>query len=111
MIEEKKNNYILLKIVLYLFVIFFIMYVTKGTVYFEHQNYIRKELTKESILQFEKDIKDGKDVTINEYKQDDYIDYSNFMSKTGTKINSIVESFMNDGIKKTLKVLSQLFYE
>ena len=60
---------------------------------------------------FESDISKGKDVSINDYIENEFVDYSNPLTKMGSKINRFVESFMNKGIKKTLKVLKRLFYE
>ena len=50
-------------------------------------------------------------VSINDYLDNEYKDYSNIVTKTGSSLNRIVETFMNSGIKKTLKVISHLFYE
>ena len=41
----------------------------------------------------------------------EYNDYSNFLTRAGSNLNSLCETFMNSGIKKTLKILSELFYE
>lgn len=109
--EDKSNSNTLLKVLLFLFVGFLIMYITKETGLYEYQTYTKKELTKEEMIKFESDVEKGLDVSLKDYLDNDYKDYSNIVSRTGCKINKLVESFMNDGIKKTLKVLSHLFYE
>ena len=110
---EEDNSEInpIIKILLFIFVLFLIMYISNKTGYYEYKKHTKSVLTNESIKQFEKDISEGKDVSLKEYVVDDYVDYSNFITKTGSTIGDVVESFMNDGIKKTLKLLSALFYE
>ena len=112
MIEENtKNSNKLLKILLFLFVAFLIMIISKETGLYEYQVHTKTELTKEAMKKFEKDVENGLDVSINDYLENEYKDYSNVVTKTGSNLNKFVESFMNKGIKKTLKVLSHLFYE
>lgn len=109
--EEIKPKNRLIKFLLVFFVLFLILYIFKETGLYEYKAYTKSRLTNESIKQFEKDISEGKNVSINDYVVEEYKDYSNFITRSGTKLNKMVESVMNDGIKKTLKVLSRLFYE
>ena len=57
----------------------------------------------------ESDLAAGKDGTIEEYIQIGQTNYSNAVSKTGYKIGTLIEKFMNTGIQKVLKVLEKLF--
>ena len=109
--EEKENSSGLIKILLFLFIGFIIVYASNKTGYYEYKTYTKTKLTNEAILKFEKDVSEGKNVSINDYVVSEYKDYSNIITRTGSKLNSILETFMNSGLKKTLKVLSELFYE
>ena len=111
MIEEEKNSSKLLKLLLFLFVAFLILVISKETGLYEYQVHTKTTLTKEAMLKFENDVEKGLDVSIDDYLDNEYKDYSNVVTKTGSNINKFVETFMNKGIKKTLKVLSHLFYE
>ena len=113
MIEEidNKNKYPFIKVLFILFILFFIIYMSKENGLYEYKVYNKTRLTEESIKSFEKDINEGKNVMLKDYIINDNIDYSNTFSKTGRSIGRFIEKFMNDGIKKTLKVLSALFYE
>ncbi len=112
MIEEKKEKINpVVKLLLFLFIAFLIMYLSKETGYYEYKTYTKTRLTEEAIKRFESDVNEGKNVSINDYLVDEYIDYSNIFTKTGSTINKTIELVMNDGIKKTLKILSELFYE
>ena len=109
--EEVKSSNKLLKILLFMFVGFLILTISKETGLYEYQVHNKTILTKEAMLKFENDVEMGKDVSINDYLESEYKDYSNIVSKTGSNLNKFVELFMNKGIKKTLKVMSHLFYE
>ena len=109
--EESKTNDKFVTIILILFVIFLIIYIANGSDYYEYKAYTKSTLTKESMKRFEKDISEGKNVSINDYIGAEYIDYSNSFSDIGYETGKIVETIMNKGIKKALKLLSTLFYE
>ena len=112
--EEINNNRILsklLKILLLLFVLFLIIYISKESGLYEYKTYTKTKLTNEAILKFEKDVEDGKNVSIEDYISNDSNDYTNFFNKSSTEIGNIIEKIMNEGIKKTLKVFNKLFYE
>lgn len=109
--EEVKSSNKLLKLLLFMFVGFLILTISKETGLYEYQVHNKTILTKEAMLKFENDVEKGKDVSINDYLESEYKDYSNIVSKTGSNLNKIIELFMNKGIKKTLKVMSHLFYE
>ncbi len=109
--EEIKPKNRLIKSLLLFFVLFLILYISKETGLYEYKAYTKSKLTEEAIKKFESDVSEGKNVSINDYVVEEYKDYSNVITRTGSKLNKMVESVMNDGIKKTLKVLSRLFYE
>ncbi len=109
--EENESKDKLLIVLLILFVIFLIIYITKEAGYYEYKAHNKAELTKEAIKKFENDVEEGKNVSINDYVVNNYKDYSNTISNLGYNLGEITESFMNNGIKKTLKILSELFYE
>ena len=106
---QEKNT--LLKIALLLFIIFLILYICKETGFYEYKAHNKSVLTSESLKKFENDVNEGKDVSLKDYVVDEHIDYSNKVSNLGYNIGSTVEKFMNGGIKKTLKIISALFYE
>ncbi len=105
----KKSNNLLLRTLLLLFVLFLIFYISKGAGFYEYKAYTKSRLTSEAMEKFESDLAAGKDVTIEEYIQIGQTNYSNAVSKTGYKIGTLIEKFMNTGIQKVLKVLEKLF--
>lgn len=108
--ENNKTNFFV-KLLLFIFIGFIIMYISKETGYYEYKAYNKTRLTKEAIKEFEKDINNGKNVLLKDYIIEGKNDYSNVFSRTGANMGSFIENAMNDGIKNTLKFLSALFYK
>lgn len=108
--EKNKTNYLDI-IVVFLFCVFLLLYITTNSRYSEYKVYEKSILTKEAINKFENDIEKGNDVTISEYMMQDSNDYSNFMNNIGYKTGQVLEKIMNNGIKKTLKIVNSLFFD
>ncbi len=107
----KKKKNIFQKIIMIFFIIFLLIYIVTENGYYEYKMYNKTKLTNEAILKFEEDIKNNKDVSINDYVVEDYIDYTNAFSNLGVKIGNFTEKAIKYIIKKSLKLLSDLFYE
>jgi len=109
--EEEKIKYTFVKFLLFLFIAFIIVYFSNVAGFYEYKTYTKTKITEKAIKEFEKDVEDGKNISINNYLENEYEDYSNVISRMGNKISSFGEDIMNFGIKKSLKLLSELFYE
>ncbi len=109
--EENNSKDKFVVVLALLFVIFIIIYLTNESGFYQYKAYRKAMLTEENIKKFEKDVEEGKNVTINDYVVSDYVDYSNTLSDLGYNIGKLTENVMNRGIKKTLKVLSALFFD
>lgn len=77
--------------------------------YYEAKLNEKTTLTEESIKKFEEDIRNGKEVDINDYVVEKNRDFSNNTTKTGVFLSSIVEDFMSEGITKMGEILKKLF--
>ena len=73
--EEIKHDNKLIKFLLLIFVIFLILYISKETGLYEYKAYTKSKLTEEAIKKFEKDVSEGKNVSINDYVVEEYKDY------------------------------------
>ncbi len=109
--EENNSKDKFIIFLLILFIIFLIVYLTKESGYYQYKAHNKAILTEENIKRFEKDVEEGKNVTINDYVVSDYVDYSNSITDLGYNIGKFTENIMNKGIKKTLKILSALFFD
>ena len=66
-------------------------------------------LTEEKIEEFEKDIKEGKELDLKDYIVDEYHDYSSPLSKAGQQLSMGMENFITKGIGEFVAVVSKLF--
>ena len=62
----------------------------------------RTILTNEKIIEFEKDVKNGTNIDLKTYLENDNIDYSN-------KLSNLLYELSNKGTKITRKIIKALF--
>ena len=105
--SKKKTNWFL-KILLVLFLLYSSLLIAIESGYYEAKLNQKTTLTDEAIKRFEKDVKDGKDVTLTDYVEEQ-VDYSSNASKLGQVISRGTEKFMGDGINGIANVLKLLF--
>ena len=104
---KKKSNWFL-RIVFVLFLAFLAMYISSISGYKEKRLHDKVIITEDKIKEFESDILAGKNVEITKYLNNDYVDYSNKLTKAGDAITETIQSFLTDGlvgIWNTIKVL------
>lgn len=91
-----------------LFIIFLIIFFSCKTNYIEYKNYKHMKVTSEKIKEFEKDIKEGKNVNINNYIESETKDYSNNITKTGDFISNNLFKSITFIFRKTYNFLEKL---
>lgn len=110
-----KKQTILNKIFRYLFIFLFIIYITLyfslQTGYYEYESKKKNILTEEKIKQFEEDIKNGKNITVEDYLKDTYVDYSNNASRFGKKLSIKVSNTVKKGIESFFNELNHMIDE
>ncbi len=107
--KKKKKESIIVKI-FYLFLIsFIVLYFSKSSGYYEYATHRQVSLNESQIEKFEKDIKEGKNVSVEEYVKSGEINYSNFASNTGNVISKGIKDVVTNGIDGTIDFLGQLF--
>ncbi len=106
--EKKKINW--LKIALIVFFIGYLsLYILDKTGYYDSSMRKKTEFTNNQIKRFEQDVKDGKQVDINDYLIDENKDYTNNTSKVGYYISSSIEKILSDSIKNIGNIFKKLF--
>ena len=90
----------------FFFVIFLTLYFSQLTGYYEFQNYQKMTMTQDQILQFEQDIKDGKEVDIKNYVVDTSRNYKNRFSNIGLQLSTGISDFVKTGIIKIFGAIS-----
>ncbi len=100
--ESKPRKYAT-KVFRYLLVLSFIafltLYLSESAGYYEYANREKNILTEKQIKEFEKDVKDGKDIKIEDYIEKTKIDYGNKASDMGKYVSNTI----NDGVKKGIE--------
>jgi hypothetical protein len=110
MIKVKKPNYSWFWLPLgILFLVFLAFYIAYSSGYYEAKVNRKATITQEKINEFEKDVKDGKEIDIKDYVDNDYVDYSSPVSKLGTKIAAGIDTFMDGGVTDFFNFLGTMF--
>ena len=95
-------------IIFSLFILFVALFIASSTGYYEYQNKENKELTEEKIKEFEKDLKDGKRVDLNDYLSKEYKNYENSITKFGNSLSDLINDGMLNGLEKTFGLIERL---
>lgn len=96
-----KANNLAKTTILALFLLFLSLYISQATGYYKYQESKKTTLTKEAIKRFEKDVKNGKNINVKNYLQEEK-HYNNKASILGLQISNLIENSFN-------KVMSYLF--
>ena len=100
--EEKKKKNIFLRVLFILFIIYISLYVMDSLGYYNIASK-NKIITDKKMEEFERDIKNGKEIDINE------TDYKNQYSNLGYHISMGIDTVLNKGFKNIGKILEKLF--
>ena len=90
------------------FFVFLCSYFIETNGYYEYHLSRQKNLTHQQIQQFEKDVKDGKDIDLNSYLENDYVDYSNYLTRRTSDISLRLNDYLKRIIGNTFRVLERL---
>lgn len=90
-----------------LFISFLVLYFSSLTGYYEYQNHQKTNLTASQIKKFEKDIRNGKDIDIDEYMVKE-VTYNNTFSKLASKLSEEISKITTTGINESFKYLSKM---
>ncbi len=88
-----------------------------GTVLLSVSGYYQTELQKKMILtqeaidNFERDVKMGKDVNINNYLDIKEKNYDNNFTRSGRFLSKKINNLISSSIKKTLKIITKAIEE
>lgn len=109
--NHDKINKFFKYILLISFITFSALYISQAVGYFDYKNSKKVSLTNQQIKKFEKDVKNGKNVDIKKYIDENTNNYQNKLSKVGVSISSTTEKIIQKIINETFKVLSKLVGE
>lgn len=88
-----------------LFIGYIVCFVISESGYYEYKLQKRTVMTNESMQRFEEDIKEGKDVSLEDYVVSSEKDYTTTLTRTTNKVSTSVNSVLKKGIEGVFKVL------
>ena len=106
--KKDKIAKLLLMLVTFAFVVSYIIYETG---YYEYKLQNRTVLTKEQMEKFEKDVEEGKDVSLNDYLVETEVDYSNKLTDTTVMISNKVNLYFKKGVELVFRQVNRLVQE
>lgn len=109
--KKKNENKIFKFVFLVLFMSFLVIYLSEATGYYEYKNYKQATLTEEEIRKFEEDVKNGKEIDINEYLTNKDKVYDNNLSQMMSKLSDSLSNTVKSGVENAFKFLSKLVDE
>lgn len=92
------NNIIKIFLLIIIFC-FFAMFFSSSSGYYEYELNKKTNLTNDAIIKFEQDIKDGKQIDVNNYIVSENKDYSNNFSNAGLKLSNKIKKIFSEGVK------------
>ena len=95
-------------LIAFLLIIFIIMYYFGSNIY-DYKIIEKKNLTEEQIKKFENDVKEGKEIDLEQYVVKDK-NYSNKVTRLNTKISNIIETGFKKIFKKKKKNINIWWY-
>ena len=103
-----KANKIAGTTIIILFILFFALFISQSTGYYDYEAYKKTALTKEQIKKFEEDVKNGKNVSVKDYLSDTIKDYGNNVSDVGLSVSKNIEKYSKKTIEAIFGALSNL---
>ena len=111
-VEKKKIRAQLFRIMVIIsFVCFLTLFIANKYGYYEFRNHQRTMLTLEQIQQFEQDVKDGKEIDLQDYLTDIRKDYQNNVSRAGLNISNTVSNIVSKGVEGIFDSISRMINE
>jgi len=90
---------------------FIISYIIYETGYYEYKLQNRTVLTKEQMEQFENDVNEGKDVTLNDYLIETEVDYTTKLTDATVKVSNKVNLYLKKSVELVFKQVNKLVQE
>ena len=109
--KNKKAKKFFKGLFIFLFLVYLAIYVSESAGYYDFKNYKKSSLTEEQIREFERDIKSGKKVNLNNYTKVIETNYSNNLSDMGNNISNTVSSLVNECVTNFFNTVASLATE
>lgn len=91
-----------------MFVCFLVLYIVGLTGYFDYKQHEKMVLTKENMEIFEQDIKEGKEVDLKNYVNEEEYDYNNAVSRLGMDLSNNIEKYAKIVLGSVFKAFNEV---
>ena len=99
-----------LKVILLITITTFLFaYFIETTGYYEYKLQNKKILTEEEMLHFEQDIKEGKEIDIEDYLKNTNPDYSNKLTQTTSELSLKLNDYLKEFLINGFNIFDGLF--
>ena len=106
---NKKKKNIFLKLIGMLFVFYLIIYIVNLSGYYERLIRDRVSITDKGIKNFEEKVKNGEEIDITNFLNNEKKDYSNKVTKVGEYLTYSVDNVVTNGIGVIKNIINTLF--
>lgn len=94
-----------------LLITYLVIYIASSSGYYEYKNYKKMTLTEEQIEKFEDDVKNGKEVNVEDYVVEENNIYDNRIAKVGKKLSFMISDTLTGVLSKSFKAISKFIVE
>lgn len=108
--KKVNNTNWFLRILSLLFIFYISMYLSNITGFYENKKSEEVMLTNESIKRFEEDIKNNKNIDVNDYLIKKNNDYHGLGNDIGENVSSFFEKLLTEETGKMAKLLKKMFF-
>lgn len=91
-----------------LFIIFISLYIAGESGYYDYEQSKKAILTKERMALFEEDVKNGKNVDLNDYLESQNKNYNSKLSSACYNASKKINEYAKGGIEAVLKLINRL---
>ncbi len=97
------------KFIIYSIILLFLFsYTIEESGYYEYKLHNKKNLTEKEIKEFEKDIKEGQEIDIKKYLQDNTKDYSSNLTKSTSNISLKLNNYLKIILTNSFDIFKKL---
>ncbi len=105
--NKKKINKVLKFLLFSLFAVFLTIFLSNEYGYYEYQKAKQVTLTEEQIKKFEEDVRNGEDISIENYTVDINKNYQTNLSEIGLNISNNLSNIVKDSVEGFFNSLSK----
>lgn len=107
---KKEGNYKLFwRILLILFIIFLALYIAVESGYNDVVTANKTVMTEQKLREFERDVKENKEIDIKDYLEYEHNNYSSQFSNLGVTLSKRMKKTLNGSIETSINIIKKLF--